>query len=241
MAKKKKPPEPTVRKGFLVTGGIAVGAALLGFLAMTFLAKGGGDGGEAATELAITEGNTVAIPTSEPQVKAGSDETANDFEEGGRDPFAPGLVASTGGGSSSTSSSPSSSSSGGSSASVAQPAPQRAPVQQQPTSQQPVYQPPAYEQPVYQPPPEGEGPAPEEDSPKPNGEVAVQVLATDASSADIQIDDDVYEDARNGDTLTERFNLDEIDGGCVYMKDMWAGSPGHRERFKVCTGDVVYR
>jgi hypothetical protein len=235
MAKKKKPPEPAIRKSYLITGGIAIGAALLGFVVVNFAMAGDGGGSDEATELAITDAASIPLQ-AEPEVGADTSGGANELSEGGRDPFSPAVVDRSGG---SSGSSPSTSSQ----FSPQPPAPVQA-VQPAPEPQQE----PAATQPTYtQPQPVGEGPPPAAESqvqPQPTpapAPASISALSVYGDAADVQIDGVVYEGVRAGDELTARFNLDEVKGECFVMKDMAYGTPGHHPRFTLCEGDVVQR
>lgn len=90
MAKKTFEQEPAVRKSFLVVGGVAIAAVLMGFVLMTFVFGGGGGGGDdvavptpaAQTSNGGGTGTGVAPqPTPVPVEPAG-------LQEGGRNPFA---------------------------------------------------------------------------------------------------------------------------------------------------------
>lgn len=92
MAKKRVEQGPPVRKSFLIVAGAAIGAALIGFVLMTFVFGGGGgedDTGTVATETSApgAEGAPAApiatpVPTPKPTDPPG-------LKPGGRDPFSP--------------------------------------------------------------------------------------------------------------------------------------------------------
>lgn len=74
--------EPAVRKGLLIVAGAAVGAAILGFILMNFVLKGGGSSPSAPLPTAAAPGiGSSSIPTATP-VPANDEDTP-----GGRDPF----------------------------------------------------------------------------------------------------------------------------------------------------------
>lgn len=78
MARKTAVDEPPVRKGLLVVGGVAVGAALLGFLIIHF-ALGGGGGENPLPSTPAAPGVAVPVATATP--------SSNEVTSGGRDPF----------------------------------------------------------------------------------------------------------------------------------------------------------
>lgn len=188
---KNKQPAPPIRKSFLIIGGVAIGAALLGFILMTFVLGGGGgsDEPESPSEVATEQGGTAGgsaggaapaatpAPTPAPQVE-------NEIKEGGRDPFAP-LAAGA----------------------AAAPAAEVAPVV-------------------------------EEIDLEVNADgsevVEVEVLDTYSDAADLKLNGQTFEGLDQGEVISPRFDMDEITGDCVWMKDSGA-------RFKVCVGEMVKR
>lgn len=233
MASKKKAAQPPVRRSVLVMGGAAIGAALFGFVLFTFVLGGGGGGGTEATTAELATLNNASIPIAAAAGAApGSDGLVrNELTPGGRDPFLTpaGVQTEPGGPSSST---------GTTSAPVAAaPAPE------------PVYVPPpapAQTVPVGEGPPPATQPAPPPPAPQPTPRPVyptqtISVLGVAKGSADIRIDDVVYEDVRARQVLTERFNLDEFDGACFWMKDRYPKDSRSPERFKLCAGDTVTR
>jgi hypothetical protein len=91
MAKKSTEPEPAIRRSFLIVGGVALAAALLGFIVMNFVLGGGGGGEVPADDAAIVQtsplpgapGGVAQPPAATPQP------TDNALRPGGRDPFIP--------------------------------------------------------------------------------------------------------------------------------------------------------
>lgn len=238
MASKKKASEPAVRKSFLVIGGSAVGAAVFGFVLFTFVLGGGGgaEGDDQATELATLNNASIPIASAPGVPEPGSDGAVlNALTEGGRDPFEKpaGIVTaeSNPGGFNTTTA-------------VAAAAPTPAPA--------PVYAPapqPAQTVPVGEgPAPAPAQPAPAQPAPEPQPtprpvfpQQTITVLEIYGSAADIRIDDTVYEGVRADQVLTERFNLDEFEGSCFYMKDRYPPDSDKPERFKLCADDTVTR
>jgi hypothetical protein len=232
---KKKAAEPAVRKSLLVMGGAAIGAALFGFILLKFvLGGGGGEEADQATELAIL--NNASIPIASATPGPGSDgAVSNVLTPGGRDPFVKpdgvATISTNPGGLGSTSSAPVSSGSTPVAAPAAAPAPTT-----------------TYVEPAPQPVPVGEGPAPAPQQPAPTAtprptfeQQTITVLAIYNSSADVRIDDIVYEGARANDVLTERFKLDEFEGSCFWMKDRYPPDSQKAERFKLCADDTATR
>lgn len=90
MAKRQAEPQPAIRKSFLITGGVAIGAALLGFILMTFVLGGGGGSSDPAPTPAAgapavgSDGAPASTPapTERPAEPDG-------LTPGGRDPFRP--------------------------------------------------------------------------------------------------------------------------------------------------------
>jgi hypothetical protein len=228
--KKKKAPEPAVRKSLLITGGVAVGAALLGFVLMTFLGGGGGGEEEAATELATLGGATIPIASGAP-VAGGPGTDPIELTPGGRDPFV-------------SKAPPSAAPAGSSSGPAPAPVPAAAPVPA-PAAAPVAYVPPPA--PVAQPQPAPQQPAP---APQPTPAATprpvypkqtITVIAIYAESADVRIDDTVYEGARTDDELTERFHVGSFEGRCFFMKDRFPPDSQEPERFELCADDTVTR
>jgi hypothetical protein len=193
---------------------------------------GGGGGPEQASELATTNGPAAVIPV---EPNAADEQQLEGLQVGGRDPFSPQVVADTGGGA--TSSGPTTASA---------PAPQMVLDVVPPTA------PPAESAPPAETAPQGEAPDPDAPvfAPQPaqqseqapaEAPARVTVLRVSGGTADIQIDDEVFTGRHAKDVLTDRFNLDEFKGECVFMKDMYRGGVGHHDRFQVCKGASVDR
>jgi hypothetical protein len=76
---------PPVRKGILIVAGAAIGAALIGFILMNFVLKGGS--GTAPTQPLPTSAVNPALGGTSPLSTATPVPVSNEVTPGGRDPF----------------------------------------------------------------------------------------------------------------------------------------------------------
>jgi hypothetical protein len=77
----KKTEEGPIRKSFLITGGVAIAAAVIGFLVMNFVVGGGDEPIDTGPPAALSQGVTTSTPTPSP--------ASATIRPGGRDPFTP--------------------------------------------------------------------------------------------------------------------------------------------------------
>jgi hypothetical protein len=95
MGRRSSEEQPAIRKSFLVTGGIAIGVAVLAFVATNFLTNSDSGGEDQATAISETVGSPA--PTSAPESAEITDAPGSRSEglvPGGRDPFTPAVVSS---------------------------------------------------------------------------------------------------------------------------------------------------
>ncbi len=95
MGRRSTEQQPAIRKSFLVTGGVAIGVAVLAFVGMNFLTSR-----EPADDQASAISETVGspAPTSAPdsaELKDAPGDDSQGLQPGGRDPFTPAVVQSS--------------------------------------------------------------------------------------------------------------------------------------------------
>jgi hypothetical protein len=87
-----------IRKSFLITGGVAIAAALIGFVLMTFVLNGDGGDIDEPIPTVTADAGAGTVPTAAPAATPAPAPTPKGLTPGGRDPFArPGGVPAPGG------------------------------------------------------------------------------------------------------------------------------------------------